>query len=198
MVISLNEVADQPIGIRAAVLVVVGILITLAVYGAVGLLVKIDDMGFTLAKKDSSGAKKLGRMMVTGMPKLLSLIAIIGTFAMLWVGGHILLVGADELGWHWLYSTVHHIVESVHHLGGLVTWLVETFFSLVAGLIVGSIIAVILHFLPKKRRNMLKIRTKQLNKTSEGAFSFHVHRCTQCRSGHRRRRHAKFLHRRLH
>lgn len=152
MVISLNEVADQPIGIRAAVLVVVGILITLVVYGAVGLLVKIDDMGLALAKKDSSGAKKLGRMMVAGMPKLLSLIAIIGTFAMLWVGGHILLVGADELGWHWPYSTVHHIVESVHHLGGVVTWLVETFFSLVAGLIVGSIIAVIMHFLPKKKK----------------------------------------------
>ncbi|WP_273353072.1 DUF808 domain-containing protein [Corynebacterium resistens] len=152
MVISLNEVADQPIGIRAAVLVVVGILITLAVYGAVGLLVKVDDMGLALAKKDSSGAKKLGRMMVAGMPKLLRLIAIIGTFAMLWVGGHILLVGADELGWHWPYSTVHHIVESVHHLGGVVTWLVETFFSLVAGLIVGSIIAVIMHFLPKKKK----------------------------------------------
>ncbi|WP_426706170.1 DUF808 domain-containing protein [Corynebacterium auriscanis] len=152
MVISLNEVADQTIGIRAAVLVVVGILITLVVYGAVGLLVKIDDMGLALAKKNSTGAQKIGRMMVAGMPKLLSLIAIIGTFAMLWVGGHILLVGADELGWHWPYGTVHHIVESVHHLGGAVTWLVETFFSLLTGLIVGSIVALIVHFIPKKSK----------------------------------------------
>ncbi|WP_295642625.1 DUF808 domain-containing protein [uncultured Corynebacterium sp.] len=152
MVISLNEVADQSFGIRAAVLVVVGILITLLVYGAVGLLIKVDDMGLALAKRDSAGAKKVGRMMVAGMPKLLSLIAIIGTFAMLWVGGHILLVGADELGWHWPYGTVHHIEESVHHLGGVVTWLVETFFSLLAGLIVGSIVALIVHFLPKKKK----------------------------------------------
>ncbi|MCX2162404.1 DUF808 domain-containing protein [Corynebacterium auriscanis] len=152
MVISLNEVADQTIGIRAAVLVVVGILITLVVYGAVGLLVKIDDMGLALAKKNSTGAQKIGRMMVAGMPKLLSLIAIIGTFAMLWVGGHILLVGADELGWHWPYGTVHQIVESVHHLGGAVTWLVETFFSLLTGLIVGSIVALIVHFIPKKSK----------------------------------------------
>ena len=154
MVISLNEVANQSIGLRAAVLIVVGILITLIVYGAVGLLVKVDDMGLALAKKDSQGAQKLGRVMVAGMPKLLGVIAIIGTFAMLWVGGHIVLVGADELGWHWPYSTVHHVVESIEHLGSVVTWFVETFFSLLAGLIVGSIVALIVHFFPKKNEEL--------------------------------------------
>lgn len=151
MVISLNEVTNLPILQRAGVLILVALLITAAVYGAVGVLIKMDDMGLALTQRDSDAAKKFGRGMVAAMPKILSVIAVVGTFAMLWVGGHILLVGADELGFHWPYQTVHHIVESVHHLGGAVAWIVETFFSMVAGLIIGSIIVGIVHILPWKK-----------------------------------------------
>ncbi|AHI03523.1 ABC transporter [Corynebacterium falsenii DSM 44353] len=151
MVISLNEVTDLPILQRAGVLILVALLITAAVYGAVGVLIKMDDMGLALTQRDSDAAKRFGRGMVAAMPKILSVIAVVGTFAMLWVGGHILLVGADELGFHWPYQTVHHIVEAVHHLGGAVTWIVETFFSMVAGLIIGSVIAGIVHILPWKK-----------------------------------------------
>lgn len=151
MVISLNEVTNLPFLQRAGVLIVVALLITAAVYGAVGLLVKMDDVGLALTQRDSSFAQKFGRGLVSAMPKVLSIIAVVGTFAMLWVGGHILLVGADELGFHWPYHTVHHIVEGVHHLGGAVTWIVETFFSMVAGLIIGSIVAGIVHILPFKK-----------------------------------------------
>ncbi|WP_296111020.1 DUF808 domain-containing protein [uncultured Corynebacterium sp.] len=153
MVISLNEVADQPLLTRALVLILVGLMVTFAVYGVVGVLIKIDDIGLAIAHKQgaSEGMKKFGLFLVKGMPKLLTAIGIIGTLAMLWVGGHILLVGFDELGLHWPYQTVHHVVENFEHLGGAITWLVETGFSLLFGLLVGAIIAVIVGGVKKLR-----------------------------------------------
>ncbi len=98
MVIALNEVSDEPFVSRAVILVVVAILITVLVYGVVGLIVKMDDIGLHLAGRESGTAQTVGRGMVAGMPKLLSALSTIGIVAMLWVGGHILLVGVDELG----------------------------------------------------------------------------------------------------
>lgn len=153
MVISLNEVADQPLLTRALVLILVGLMVTFAVYGVVGVLIKIDDIGLAIAHKQgaSEGMKKFGLFLVKGMPKLLTAIGIIGTLAMLWVGGHILLVGFDELGLHWPYQTVHHLVENFEHLGGAVTWLVETGFSLLFGLLVGALIAMVVGGVKKLR-----------------------------------------------
>ncbi|MEO5310876.1 DUF808 domain-containing protein [Corynebacterium sp. c24Ua_83] len=153
MVISLNEVADQPLLTRALVLVLVGLIVTFAVYGVVGVLIKIDDIGLALANREgaSKGMKKFGLLLVKGMPKLLTAIGIVGTLAMLWVGGHILLVGFDELGLHWPYQSVHHVVESFEHLGGAVTWLMETGFSLLFGLLVGALIAVVVGGVKKLR-----------------------------------------------
>lgn len=153
MVISLNEVADQTLWLRAGVLVIVGIVVTLGVYGAVGLLVKMDDIGLAMAKKDTEATQKIGRGLVTAMPKILAAIGFIGTFAMLWVGGHILLVGVNELGWHWPYETVHHFEEGVAQLGGAVQWIVNTFCSMIVGLIVGFVIVGNMHFLPFKRKH---------------------------------------------
>lgn len=153
MVISLNEVAHEPLLTRALVLIIVGLIVTFAVYGLVAILIKIDDMGLALMHKEGAGdgTKKFGRFLVQGMPKLLTLIGIIGTLAMLWVGGHILLVGFDELGLHWPYETVHHIVENFEHFGGAVTWLVETGFSLLCGLIIGLIIVAVVGGVKKLR-----------------------------------------------
>ena len=153
MVISLNEVADQPLLTRALVLILVGLIVTFAVYGVVGVLIKVDDIGLALANKEgaSKGMKKFGLFLVKGMPKLLTAIGIIGTLAMLWVGGHILLVGFDELGLHWPYQAVHHVVENFEHLGGAVTWLMETGFSLLFGLLVGALIAVVVGGVKKLR-----------------------------------------------
>lgn len=153
MVISLNEVADQPLLTRALVLILVGVIVTFAVYGVVGVLIKIDDIGLAIAHKQgaSEGMKKFGLFLVKGMPKLLTAIGIIGTLAMLWVGGHILLVGFDELGLHWPYQAVHHVVENFEHLGGAVTWLMETGFSLLFGLLVGALIAVVVGGVKKLR-----------------------------------------------
>ncbi|MCG7258221.1 MULTISPECIES: DUF808 domain-containing protein [unclassified Corynebacterium] len=153
MVISLNEVSDQPLLTRALVLILVGLMVTFAVYGVVGVLIKIDDIGLAIAHKQgaSEGMKKFGLFLVKGMPKLLTAIGIIGTLAMLWVGGHILLVGFDELGLHWPYQAVHHVVENFEHLGGAVTWLMETGFSLLFGLLVGALIAVVVGGVKKLR-----------------------------------------------
>ena len=146
MVISLKEVIDEPLVSRAAILVVVALLITIAVYGVVAAIVKMDDVGLSLTQRGSSAAQSLGRGLVRGMPVLLRGLATVGTAAMLWVGGHILLVGADELGWHGPYDVVHHLEEAVHDTGaisGVLEWLVNTAASAVLGLAVGSVVATI-------------------------------------------------------
>lgn len=149
MVISLNAVTDLSFPMRTAVLVLVAIGITLLVYGAVGLLVKMDDIGLRMAAREDAGSQKMGRALVDAMPKLLTPIAVIGTFAMLWVGGHIVLVGLAELGWTPLYDFVHHLETMVP--AGFLAWCVNTFFSLILGAVWGGIIAGIVHVTPLKR-----------------------------------------------
>lgn len=154
MVISLNEVADEGLVSRAIILVVVAIGITLLVYGVVGLIVKMDDVGLHLSERDSSGARKVGLLLVRGMPKLLALLSAVGMAAMLWVGGHILLVGADELGWHAPYALVHAAEEAVHAVpavGGVLAWLANTLASAVIGLVVGALVVAVLHLLPRRK-----------------------------------------------
>jgi predicted DNA repair protein MutK len=149
MVISLNEVADSPLLSRALILVVVAVAITVGVYGVVGLIVKMDDIGLRLAQTREGGAASFGRGLVRAMPVVLSVLSKVGIAAMLWVGGHILLVGMDELGFHAPYDAVHHVEEDVHHalgaVGGVAAWLTNTAASAVLGLIVGAIVVAVLH-----------------------------------------------------
>jgi predicted DNA repair protein MutK len=152
MVISLNEVADESFLSRAVILIVVAILITVAVYGVVALIVKMDDVGLALTQRSSAVAQKVGHGLVRAMPGLLATISVVGTVAMLWVGGHILLVGADDLGLHAPYEWVHHLEEDVHHatgaLGAVLGWLVNTALSAVAGVVVGAVVVAVMHVLP--------------------------------------------------
>ena len=146
MVISLKEVIGEPLLSRAVILAVVGVLITAVVYGVVALIVKMDDLGLTLAERESRFAQRTGLVLVRGMPKLLAALSVIGTAAMLWVGGHILLAGWDELGWSWPYGLVHdleHAAGGVSGIGGLLAWLVNTMASAVVGFSVGAIIATV-------------------------------------------------------
>ena len=151
MVIALNEVADEKFWPRLIILAVVAVVITVAVYGVVGLIVKMDDIGLSLAQRTSRFAQKVGRGLVAAMPKLLSALSAIGTVAMLWVGGHILLVGTDEVGWHAPYGLVHHAEDFVHHavqgVGGVLAWLVNTAASAAIGLVVGAVVVAIVHVL---------------------------------------------------
>ncbi|GAB7046804.1 DUF808 domain-containing protein [Catenuloplanes indicus JCM 9534] len=150
MVISLNEVADQSFVSRLTILCVVAIVMTVAVYGAVAIIVKMDDVGLALSERSSGAVAGFGRGLVKAMPKVLTALTVVGTAAMLWVGGHILLVGTHELGFHLIYDAVHHMEEAAHDatgpLGGVVGWLVNTIFSAILGLIVGAVIVVIMTF----------------------------------------------------
>ena len=152
MVIALNEVADQTFWLRLASLIVVAIVITAAVYGVVALIVKMDDAGLALAQRSSAFAQKLGRGLVAAMPKVLGALSIIGTVAMLWVGGHILLAQSYEAGLRPPYDLVHDAEHWVSHAIGVaeggVAWLVNTGISAVVGLVIGAVVAVVVHVLP--------------------------------------------------
>jgi predicted DNA repair protein MutK len=152
MVISLKEVIDEPLLSRAIILALVGLLITGVVYGVVALIVKMDDIGLRLAERPSAGSQRTGRLLVVGMPKLLAWLSVIGTAAMLWVGGHIILVGFDELGWAWPYHLVHELEHRVHDLplSGVLSWLLNTLASAVVGFAVGAVIATVVDRLPKR------------------------------------------------
>ena len=163
MVISLNEVASEPLLSRAIILVVVALAITALVYGVVALIVKMDDVGLNLAARGNGVASRLGRGMVAAMPKVLTTLSTVGIAAMIWVGGHILLLGlhdlSEMLGWHVLalpYEWVHHAEEAVHGatgaLGGILGWVTNTIGSAILGLIVGAIVVAVLHLLPQRAR----------------------------------------------
>ena len=149
MVISLNEVADEPLLSRAAILVVVALAITAGVYGAVALIVKMDDVGLRLAQAREGPVGSFGRGLVRAMPVVLSVLSKVGIVAMLWVGGHILLVGLDELGFGAPYDTVHHLEEDVDDAlgaaGGVGAWLTNTSASAILGLVVGAIAVALIH-----------------------------------------------------
>ncbi|MCW2714094.1 MAG: conserved rane protein of unknown function [Frankiales bacterium] len=156
MVISLNEVVDQPFASRAVILLLVAIAITVLVYGFVGLIVKMDDVGLRLAELPGKGVAKVGRGLVKAMPKLLTTLTVVGTVAMLWVGGHILLVGTDELGLSALYDAVHHVEEAAKDatgaLGSVVGWSVNTLASAVLGLVVGAAVVLVLSLTLHRRK----------------------------------------------
>jgi len=149
MVISLNEVADEPFLSRALILVLVALAITAVVYGAVGLIVKMDDVGLRLAQASGRPAASFGRWLVRAMPVVLSVLSKVGIAAMLWVGGHNLLVGQYHLGLSAPYDEVHHLEEDVDDAlgaaGGVGAWLTNTGASAVLGLIVGAIIVAVMH-----------------------------------------------------
>ncbi|HSV39480.1 MAG TPA: DUF808 family protein, partial [Nocardioidaceae bacterium] len=140
---------------RALILAFVAVGITALVYGVVGIIVKMDDVGLLLAERPSAAAQKFGRGLVQGMPTLLNVISVVGIAAMLWVGGHILLVGVDDLGWHWLFDLVHDWEHDVEHavdsFGGALAWLVNTAASAVIGLVVGAVAVLVMHLPPLRR-----------------------------------------------
>jgi predicted DNA repair protein MutK len=153
MAIALAEVADEPLLSRAMILAMVGIVITAAVYGSVALIVKMDDIGLHMVReRSSSAAKALGRGLLHAMPRLLTALSAIGTLAMLWVGGHILVDGAKKLGFKPPYEAIHAVEHAVHGaagaLGGVLGWLANSALSGIVGLILGAVVAFALHKVP--------------------------------------------------
>lgn len=156
MVIALKEVATEPLMSRAMVLVVVAIGITALVYGVVGLIVKLDDIGLAMTQRESAASKRFGEGLVKAMPVILKVLSIVGTFAMLWVGGHILLVGMHELGFTSPYEFVHWAstgaAAALSFAAGAVAWIVDTFFSMVTGFVIGCVVVGIVHLIPKRKK----------------------------------------------
>jgi len=157
MAIALAEVSAEPLMSRAIILALVGVVITIAVYGAVAVIVKMDDIGLHLVKNHkTSFGEKLGRGLLLAMPWLMNVLSVVGTAAMLWVGGQIVIHGLHELGVHGPSDLVHaaqHAVEQVTGpLGGVLGWFTGAGLSGVAGIVLGAVIAVAVH-------GVLKLKT---------------------------------------
>lgn len=148
MAISLAEVSDRPLLQQAGALAVVALAMTVGVYGVVGLLVKLDDIGLHLAGRSGRTAQGLGRGLVRAMPVILDGLARVGTVAMLWVGGGILVHGLHEFGVH----GVPHLVEAAGAFAGRLAvvgpaadWAARAAASAVVGLLTGGVIVLALH-----------------------------------------------------
>ena len=140
---------------QALVLAVVGIGITAAVYGAVALIVKADDVGVALARNDSASViggagRVLGRALVRGMPAFLTFLGVVGTAAMIWVGGGIVLHGLEVYGPPSIGAAVHAATEAAAHVlpaaAGLLEWIAGAAISGVLGLLVGAVTIPIVGF----------------------------------------------------
>ena len=150
MAIALSDVASRPILTQAVVLVVVSLLVTAGVYGAVALIVKLDDIGLHFARKESAFVRRIGRGLVRLMPAILSFLESVGMAAMLWVGGGIILHGLEGTPLAALPHGVHAASEAVSH-AGLIVWAIGALLSAVFGFLVGLIVVGAVHTVAKVR-----------------------------------------------
>ena len=143
MAIALNEVkslAETSIWLEAGTLAFVAVAITIAVYGVVGLIVKMDDIGLHMAGKENGVSQAIGRFLVQGMPKLLTALSTVGTAAMLWVGGQIVVHG---FGFHpAAFFGLHE---------GVLAWVVDAALCGIAGLAIGAVIVLVCHQVTKRK-----------------------------------------------
>ena len=124
-------------------LAVIALAMTLLVYGAVALLVKIDDIGLGMAQSSAARVRSTGERIVRSMPTVFRIISVIGTVAMLWVGGHLVIANLAATIWEGPYNLLHTATHAVESLGPVVAWIVDTALSGLFGLVVGLIIAAI-------------------------------------------------------
>lgn len=155
MAIALATIPDSPLPTQAVVLALVAVGITAGVYGAVALIVKADDIGVAMGKSTREGAlgaawRGTGRVLVRVMPVFLKVLSAVGTAAMIWVGGGILIHGLEHYGLETLGHTIHHLAEQVAHgspvLPDAVAWLVGALGSGVVGLAVGALLIPLVAF----------------------------------------------------
>jgi predicted DNA repair protein MutK len=143
------------LGEQAAVLGVVALGVTVIVYGAVGLIVKMDDIGLHLAQRADAASRAVGRGLLIGMPVVMRALSIIGTAAMLWVGGQILVHGSALLGFatleHLIHDAAHAVSGALGFAKGLIEWIVGALLAGILGLIVGAAIAAVVHKLTALR-----------------------------------------------
>lgn len=142
MTIALAAIPSTSVWMQGAALAIVGAGITAAVYGAVALIVKMDDVGLFMARRGKFAlTRAAGRGLVVAMPRLMSVLSTIGTGAMLWVGGSIVIHGAEVLGWGWLGHHIHDWASAVGNAlpagNAIGEWLVTALIDGGMGLVLG-------------------------------------------------------------
>ena len=170
MAITLATVSDSTFLSQAAILAIVGVALTILVYGAVALIVKADDVGLALALADAPvsalfgrtaghgeimaphrmdmivrpAVRWLGRGFVLGMPPFLNVLKVVGTAAMIWVGGGVILHGLEAFGLKWPGDTLHIVMGMASHVppaaSGVVEWVLEAAGSGIFGLLIGAVV----------------------------------------------------------
>lgn len=145
MTIALAAIPPGDLLTRALVLALVGVGITVAVYGAVALILKADDFGVYLARNARTGAGRgFGRWLVRSMPGFMTALGIVGTAAMIWVGGGIVLHGLAGFGFaapeHFFEGIAEAVAHAVPAIEGLLHWLVMAVLSGIAGLALGALL----------------------------------------------------------
>lgn len=155
MAITLSAVSDSGFWTQAIVLAVVGVGITIVVYGAVAIIVKADDVGVALGGNTDQSllggvSRTVGRALVLGMPVFLELLAAVGTAAMVWVGGGIFVHGLEEFGLHWPAEMIHHMAEwaaaAAPVASGFLGWLAGALGSGIVGLALGAVLIPVVQY----------------------------------------------------
>ncbi|MFK7834857.1 MAG: DUF808 domain-containing protein [Sulfitobacter sp.] len=143
MTIALAATPESNFWMEAATLATVAVMITVAVYGAVAVIVKMDDLGLAMANGGRlSVTRALGRALVRGMPGFLKALTVIGTAAMLWVGGSIIVHGLEQMGFGWPEHVIHDLAYAIGHavpagIAGLTEWVSKAVMDGVLGLVLG-------------------------------------------------------------
>jgi len=160
MAIALASLEHLDLMTTAMALIAVALAITAGVYGVVALIVKLDDIGLHMAERQSRTSRVIGDGLVHVVPKLLSALSTIGTAAMLWVGGGILLHGLEELHLagpipHWVHDFGITAGAAAGPLSGLVTWLITALAGAIMGLVIGGIIVAIVRRFTKHPEELI-------------------------------------------
>ena len=146
MALTLAGVSTLNIYSQGAVLAAVGILITAAVYGVVALIVKADDIGLYLLRSGGPLGRVIGTGLVKGVPVLLKVLAAVGTAAMLWVGGSIIVHSLAEMGLHQPEHLIEGFAHAVEHvlviLPQMTGWLATSLLQAILGVFIGAIVII--------------------------------------------------------
>ena len=140
--ITLGTVAGQDFWTQLAVLVGIALIMTVGVYGLVGGIVKLDDLGLYLSQKASSTAQSIGRGILWLAPWLMKFLSVAGTAAMFLVGGGIIAHGIAPL---------HHLILEWKAAAGGMGWLLEMLANAVVGIVVGGIVVAVVTAIQKMR-----------------------------------------------
>ena len=141
--ITLGIVADAPLLNQVLVLSGIALVVTVGVYGLVGIIVKLDDIGYWLAEKRSQLAQSLGKGLLVVAPWLMKTLSVVGTLAMFLVGGGIVVHGISPL---------HHAIEHfAQQQSTLISLMLPTLLNLVLGFIIGGIVVLLVKAVARLR-----------------------------------------------